>query len=815
MIELGASEVQRYMRVRVPDLRERALGGERRGPCPVHKGTRDNFAVNIETGAWFCHSRCSRGGSIFELEELLTGADFASAKAEIFRIIGRNDGFENGHACRNGHAQSGRAKLGRIVATYDYVNEAGELLSQVTRHHPPKDFRQRRPNGSGGWVNSLDDTRRVLYHLPNLIKADTVYVCEGEKDVHAVEALGLTATCNPMGAGNWKSEYDDSLRGKHIVVFPDNDAAGRKHAKAVCESLLNKAASVRIVEIPGLPDKGDVSDWVEAGGDLCALLAIVKEVGIDFKLEGETGKEKPAEPLPSIVANDRQLREISKESLCALQAANDPPSLFERSGNMVSIRKEETGRYSISDITPDALRGYCTRAANYVRNVMTKNGPKTKSCSPPKDMVLDICNLSGSEWEFPPLQALIESPALRPDGSIITSPGYDPATALYYAPIHGFLMPAVSTAPDCNDIKRALECIDDAIGEFPFVGLASRANAIAALLTPVCRPAIRGPTPLALMDAPAAGSGKTLLAEVLSLIATGREGALVSLPRDNDELRKQLTSTLREGSTVIVIDNINRRLDSGEFCKILTASVHADRLLGKSEDLHLPIRCSWIATGNNIQLGGDMPRRCYWIRMDAQTSKPHGRTGFRHPDLKGWVRANRGKLLASLLTLATAWFKAGRPKPKVSPVGSFENWTTTIGGILQHANVSCFLENTDELYSKADGESTQWENFLLTVDSILHGAPFRSADLVAIINEKSENQNEPSKRAAELLDNLPDWLAGNRERSDGLQRAIGIAFAEKVGKRFGDSSVHLERPGTKQRAALWQVVNPNSGGGRT
>jgi hypothetical protein len=128
------------------------------------------------------------------------------------------------------------------------------------------------------------------------------------------------------------------------------------------------------------------------------------------------------------------------------------------------------------------------------------------------------------------------------------------------------------------------------------------------MLTPICRPAIEGPTPLALVDATTQGSGKTLLTEIASLIATGRAGALFTAPREPEEWRKQLTAILREGSTMVVIDNVKYRLDSAELCKALTAENYGDRILGQSSTVTLPVRCAWVTNGNNIQLGGDMPK---------------------------------------------------------------------------------------------------------------------------------------------------------------------------------------------------------------
>ena len=154
------------------------------------------------------------------------------------------------------------------MATYPYRDETGGLLFEVVRLDP-KDFRQRRPDGKGGWTWRLDDTPRVLYRLPELIAAGKdgwVFVCEGEKDADAVSALDLPATTNPGGAGKWKRLADDSaLAGRRVAILPDNDAAGHRHAEDVAARLCGKAAQVRIVDLARL--KGfagkDVSDWLD------------------------------------------------------------------------------------------------------------------------------------------------------------------------------------------------------------------------------------------------------------------------------------------------------------------------------------------------------------------------------------------------------------------------------------------------------------------------------------------------------------------------------------------------------------------------
>jgi hypothetical protein len=160
----------------------------------------------------------------------------------------------------------------RIVAEYDYRDENGELIFQVVRFEP-KDFRQRRPDGRGGWVWDLRGVRRVLYRLADIIKAKSVIVCEGEKDCETARALGLVATCNPHGAGKWRPEYADTLKGKRVCIIADTDEPGRKHANDIATSLSGKVDSLRILE---LPDAKDLSEWVSRGGTRETLLQLLR-----------------------------------------------------------------------------------------------------------------------------------------------------------------------------------------------------------------------------------------------------------------------------------------------------------------------------------------------------------------------------------------------------------------------------------------------------------------------------------------------------------------------------------------------------------
>ncbi len=215
-----------------------------KGLCPFHDDTEPSLSVNLRTGVFNCFG-CKKKGSLFDFYMERNGVDFPEAKKALAELAGLS-------------SQPGRQEM----EAYDYTDETGKLLFQTIRYEP-KDFRQRRPDGNGGWIYNLTDVRKVPYKLPSILKSVSVIIVEGEKDADNLGRIGFTASCCPMGAGKWKPEYNEHFRDRDVVIIPDNDEPGRKHSRDVANSLKGIARTLKILDLEGLAEKEDVTDWIE------------------------------------------------------------------------------------------------------------------------------------------------------------------------------------------------------------------------------------------------------------------------------------------------------------------------------------------------------------------------------------------------------------------------------------------------------------------------------------------------------------------------------------------------------------------------
>lgn len=231
--------------------------------CPLHKEKTPSFYVSPDKnqGVFYCQG-CNQGGDVITFVAKMDGIDVGAAMKKLTpeRHQSQTKAAPAAKVRRESEVQATAAlRDGEIVATYNYTDETGKLLYQAIRYNP-KTFKQRQPDGNGGWKWTMEGAVRVLYKLPKVLKNQFVWIVEGEKDADNINNLGMCATCNVGGAGKWMEPYTDSLKGKDIIICGDNDEPGQKHVQLVLQSLAGKVATVRVVKVPA-PHK-DVSDYL-------------------------------------------------------------------------------------------------------------------------------------------------------------------------------------------------------------------------------------------------------------------------------------------------------------------------------------------------------------------------------------------------------------------------------------------------------------------------------------------------------------------------------------------------------------------------
>lgn len=376
--------------------------------------------------------------------------------------------------------------------------------------------------------------------------------------------------------------------------------------------------------------------------------------------------------------------------------------LFRTQGRLTRVGRNDDDSPVIRELTESTLMRWLNRSAtwfkvtaNGVQRAVTPNTMGVKAVMSEADM-LDRVSV---------LEQVRGMPFMAGDGSLVDTRGYSAASRTWFEPIPGVNVPAVPERPSAEEVKAALSLLmDDMLVDFAFEGEADRAHALSLLLLPFVREMIDGPTPLHLIDAVVHGSGKGLLAKVCLMVSQGVEMEVKPFPENEGELRKTITATLLEGKPVVMFDNVNDALDSGVLAAATTEPVWSDRRLGSTANITARIRCVWVITGNNLRVSGELARRSApRIRLDPSTKtndptiaeNPHLRAGFRHDNLVRWVKDHIAELAHAALVLVRSWVAAGSPAWSGRAIGSYESWSKTLGGILEHVGVAGFLSNMD------------------------------------------------------------------------------------------------------------------------
>jgi putative DNA primase/helicase len=379
------------------------------------------------------------------------------------------------------------------------------------------------------------------------------------------------------------------------------------------------------------------------------------------------------------VAGD--LPDIVDEAEAALMRSAE--GIYQRGGRLVRlVRRESTSvrnfkrakpaDVALRDVDSPYLVEALTRAASWER--YDKRAEDWVRINCPEQVATTFLSRSG-RWRLPPLLAAITAPTLRPDGTILQKPGYDPSTATWYDPC-GFEYPEIDENPTREDAEAALVYLHRALGSFPFAEDVDKSVALALALTAMVRRSLPA-APLGAITAPVMASGKTLLADLIAILASGVPAPAMQLPETDEEAKKVALSILMMGDPVVLIDNIERPLQGDWLCTTLTSESFSGRVLGATQMVHLPTCTLWLATGNQLTIAGDLRTRALLCRIDPQMEKPEQRAFT--TDIRVWFTEHRPKLVAAGLTIMRAFIVSGeKAKDHVKPWGRFDAWSDLV-----------------------------------------------------------------------------------------------------------------------------------------
>ena len=389
----------------------------------------------------------------------------------------------------------------------------------------------------------------------------------------------------------------------------------------------------------------------------------------------------PAPDGKSTILIDTNEHRVVCETVAALTA---DPDIYQRGGMLVRVLRDSqpldgitrcNGSATITALPPACLRERMTKFASFTKFIRQGEAIVEVPAHPTSWLVGAV----DARGEWPGIRYLAgvsDVPILRANGTLWQTPGYDKQSGVLFEPSGQF--PIIPDDVNFDDADFALSTLLEIVCDFQFENEDHRAAWLASLLTPLARYAFDGPAPLFLIDANVRGAGKGLLAQTIGQIVLGREMPVSSYAHDSEEMRKKITAIALAGDRLVHLDNLEGTFGNDTLDRALTTTRWKDRILGKSEQVDLPLLPVWYGTGNNVAVAADTTRRIIHIRLDVLNERPEERTDFRHPDLMGWLRRQRPMLLTNALTILVGYHNAGRPKHGLAPFGSFEGWSRLV-----------------------------------------------------------------------------------------------------------------------------------------
>jgi hypothetical protein len=424
-----------------------------------------------------------------------------------------------------------------------------------------------------------------------------------------------------------------------------------------------------------------------------------------------------------------------------IQALATGGDLYDFNGALATVCQDsvDQSRRVIRRLPMPTVREWIASRVRFVSHERDAKGFPRKVCHRVPKWSYEAIFKRGRWDGVPAIRGIVTCPVLRADGSILQESGFDPNSGLFLDLSERF--PAIPERPSAKQASQAVETLFDVVTDFPFANCASRSAWLASVLTPLAREAHSGCTgPMFLVDANVRGSGKTLLADIASLIVTGREAVRLTAPRDDEEFRKRITALVNDSERMILVDNIAGKFGCESIDSALTGTTWKDRRLGYTEMVEAPLRMTWFASGNNVLLKADTARRTCHIRLESPEENPEDRQGFKHADIRAHVRLIRPALLSAALTILRGFIAAGRPNQELKPWGSFESWSDIVRGSIVWAGLEDPGNTRTELRNTSDSEAGALRQMILALSQIdPEGHGLRTSDLLKIASGKDQS----------------------------------------------------------------------------
>lgn len=520
----------------------------------------------------------------------------------------------------------------------------------------------------------------------------------------------------------------------------------------------------------------------------------------------------PPARLPIIQLIEGKLPRVIDEAEAALLADIARQQLYQRGELVVrparlKLRaadmqgnKRETSGWQLLQVTKPYMIETFTRVAQFERwNERIKDWT-VKNCP---GWVADTYLARAGRWKIPVLLRIVNAPFLRADGSLCERPGYDADSALLYILAHGQSFPSIPAAPSLQQAREALDYLDTLLEEFPFVQKLDHSVALSLVLTALDRHAM-ATAPLHAFTSPAAGTGKSLLVDVASLLASGEITPVISQGSNKDETEKRLGAELLSGNTIVSFDNCSSQVDSELLCQALTQRELRVRELGYSRNVRVPITALFTVNGNNLIIANDLTRRTLLCQIDAGMERPETRKFKRKVD--DLIRERRGQFVAAGLTVLRGWHVANTTIG-VEPMGSFEEWSYRIRCPLLWLDradpcdsIKTVREN-DPLRTELNAVLIQWSEGLGTADS------FTVQQVIDKATELATGQLGVAGKPA--VPPKPDFYhaliaVGTARGVKGISNdRLGRWLSKNNGKIVG--KLKLMRSGSKDGYPLWRV----------